>query len=158
MRSRFGIAVFGQGTETREHHLKSLTQVHRLFFDKFLQMVTLVLEFELILDTELYQIRMERLGNVVNRSKVQTLLFTLGIRLGGQEQDRSIVNKPLLLHLVKSLVAIHFGHHHVKQDEVWPDLFGKLQALFAIQSHKNIIVVGQNAFEHFDVCLRIVNN
>ena len=37
-------------------------------------------------------------------------------------------------------------------------IFGKLQALFAIQSHKNIIVVGQNAFEHFDVCLRIVNN
>ena len=77
----FRVTVFGQSAEAGEHYLQGVSQVLGLFDDQLVEVVTLALVFQLVLDAEQHQVRREWLADIINGSQVQAGLFALGIGL-----------------------------------------------------------------------------
>src|SRR5712691_3897626 len=63
-------------------------------------------------------VRGERLVDVHHGSGLEAFGQRLAAALGGEEDDRDVLQASVLLDLAADREAVHFGHHYVEEDEV----------------------------------------
>jgi len=100
----------------------------------------------------------DRFANEVHRPHGQSVLLVVGARLGSQEDHRRPGRCRICLQAFAYLVAIHFRHHDVEENEIGPRAGGQLQSLGPAIGQFHPIVGTQQLIEQAEIGRGIVDN
>ena len=81
-----------------------------------------LLEFEVGADAGANNGWAQWFGDVVDGTVIEATFFILGGVHGGDEDHRNLCRARIELQLGDDFVAVHFRHHHIKQDQVGSQL------------------------------------
>ena len=80
------------------------------------------------------------------------------VRHTGDENHGNVLGVLIGLERLAHLDAVHFGHDHVKQNDVWQLDLGNLQGLGAADGHAERVVASQYIGEDFDIARLVVDD
>ena len=103
-------------------------------------------------DTSEQVFRFVRLGNVIVRTRLQTLNDVLGRRKRAEQNQRYSLQYRIILDVATELVPVHHGHLDVADDQIGRIFFDQIQRFLAIVAPANVIIRG---FEPLDQHLRL---
>ena len=101
----------------------------------------------------------ERFGDVIHRTQLETLDDVGGVSLRREKDDRDLA--PLLggLELAAGFKAVHLRHHHVQQDQVGLDAGQHFERLLAVRGDADLVaLLFQNGRQRLDVGRRVVHH
>ena len=114
--------------------------------------------FQQVLDAQAGDADIERLDDVVNRAQRQPGCLGGGFAECGDENHRHATQRRCRLQMAESLVAVHFRHHDVEQDQIRRRLLCQLQRFGAGVGELHFVIVGQRFAEQRDVGEHVVND
>ena len=123
-----------------------------------LQFALQLAAFQQVLDAQAGDADIERFGDVVNRAQCQPGCLGGGFAECGDEDHRHATQCRCCLQMAESLVAVHFRHHDIEQDQVRWRLLCQLQRFGAGVGELHFVIVGQRFAEQRDVGEHVVND
>jgi len=122
------------------------------------QQITLLFLLEVAADAGLDRRDVEGLGDVVDHSPLEPPGLVLPAVLGGEEDDRNVLQRGILLQTAADLVAIHLRHHDVQQDQVGLVYNDHLEGLLAAGGDLHQVVAFQRLHQHPAVCRNVIDD
>jgi hypothetical protein len=116
-------------------------------------------EFEVGFDACVEFLHLKGLGDVVDTAKAEGADFVEGFGEGADEDDRDSAEPFVGLELFADLIAIHFGHVNVEEDEVgWLTLCGEERELSTGDRADLVAAILEHGGEDLEVGGGVVND
>lgn len=118
----FGKRGKGMDGDVLDQFVLPGTALHLLLQEGVLvvQQISRRFQLQVVSDPRQHDGGSDRLVDVVDGPQRQAVRLRTLLHLGGQEDHRDLPRLRHLLQRLHHLIAIHLGHHHVEQDQVYP--------------------------------------
>ena len=101
-------------------------------------------------------LRFKRFRHVVISAELQSLQTTLNSRLGGQKDNRNIIDIRILLNELRQFQTVHIRHHQVRNNQINRFLEENLLRLYAITRTHDVVVVAHDIDQEIAHVLTII--
>ena len=116
-------------------------------------------ERERVLDAALNDERVEGTADVVGNAETVAAPDGLAVVVGGDHDDRDLVDPAELVHALEHGKAVHLRHIDVEQHQVDVQILPEHpERLRAVHCLDILVSLAQDGLEHFSVHLRVVND
>ena len=159
MLSALAVAELDDVAEDADHDIIVPLVAVDLVGDHAHQPLLVGVERERVLDAALNDERVEGTADVVGNAETVAAPDGLAVVVGGDHDDRDLVDPAELVHVLEHGKAVHLRHIDVEQHQVdvqiLPEHPERLRAVHCLDIS---VSLAQDGLEHFSVHLRVVND
>lgn len=138
---------------------QSLMHLMGFFLNLMLQPVPVFFEIQMGTDPVAEDGQSNGFGNVVDSPKVKSFGLIGGLVHCGDKYDGDIFGVAVCFEVPADLIAIHFRHHDIQQDEIRPLVsLCKRKGLASAFGNDNLVVFAQGRCQNFDVHRFIIHH
>ena len=120
--------------------------------------IVLSLEFEMSLHPGFDDRESKRFSDVIYRPQLQPCrLIFRGIE-SGNKNDRYVSSEFIRLELATNLITVHTWHDDIQQHHIYMLGPGRLQRLFSVTCHENLVALHERLTENLNVLRNVVYN